>query len=127
MSNLYSGLVLPRGLDDIDAAFMTRVLRHSGVLAATNEVVSQEEKDVGMTAGYFSAIKKVRCTYKEATEAQDAFVVKAWPPFEIMGCPCLLSTTRRVGQITRGSKLSCCAHTARVIYLLIARSHTRLK
>ena len=77
-----TGLVLPKGLEDIDAAFMTQVLRSSGVIAATNEVVSQEEKDVGMTAGYFSAIKKVTCTYKEATDAPAAFVVKTWPPFE---------------------------------------------
>jgi hypothetical protein len=77
-------LELPKGLDDIDAAFMTQVLRASGLISATNEVVSQEEKGVGMTAGYFSAIKKVKCVYKEPTDAQDCFVVKAWPPFEIM-------------------------------------------
>ena len=79
-----SGLVLPKGLDDADAAFMTQVLRNSGVIAATNEVVSQEEMGVGMTAGYFSAIKKVTCTYKEPTEAERSFVVKAWPPFELL-------------------------------------------
>ncbi len=84
MADLYPGLELPKGLDDIDAAFMTKVLRHSGAIAATNAVVSQTETDVGMTAGYFSAIKKVKVTYKEATDAPDAFVVKAWPPFEIM-------------------------------------------
>ena len=60
MSDLPADLVLPKGLDDIDAAFMTKVLRHSGAITATNEVVSQEEQGVGMTAGYFSAIKKVR-------------------------------------------------------------------
>ena len=83
MSNIPAGLVLPTGLDGVDAAFMTQVLRASGLIAATNEVVSQEEKSVGMTAGYFSAIKKVKCTYKEKTDAQDRFVVKAWPPLEL--------------------------------------------
>jgi len=57
------GLVLPKGLAEVDARFMTTVLRGAGVIAATNEVVSQEEQGVGMTAGYFSEIKKVRCTY----------------------------------------------------------------
>ena len=38
---------------------MTALLRRRGVIDATDEVVSQEDKGVGMTAGYFSAIKKV--------------------------------------------------------------------
>lgn len=79
-----SGLVLPKSLAEVDAAFMTRVLRDAGVIAATNEVISQEEKGVGMTAGYFSEIKKVTCTYREPTGAQNSFVVKAWPAFEVM-------------------------------------------
>ncbi|MEO8466147.1 MAG: hypothetical protein ABI640_12455 [Gammaproteobacteria bacterium] len=62
---------------------MTKVLRHSGAIAATNEVVSQEEQGVGMTAGYFSSIKKVRCTYRLPTDAPTAFVAKAWPALEI--------------------------------------------
>jgi hypothetical protein len=37
-----------------------------------------------MTAGYFSSIKKVRCAYKEPTDAPTDFVVKAWPQLEIM-------------------------------------------
>ncbi len=84
MTDQFPGLVLPRSLDDVDAAFMTKVLRQNGVISATNEVISQEEKGVGMTAGYFSEIKKVRCTYREPTDAPDSFVVKAWPEFEIM-------------------------------------------
>ena len=84
MAEMLNGLELPRGLDDVDAAFMTEVMRQSGVIAATNEVVSQEEKGVGMTAGYFSAIKKVKCTYKDPTDAPDSFVVKGWPMFEIL-------------------------------------------
>lgn len=76
--------MLPKSLDDIDAAFMTRALRTSGLISATNEVLSQTEKGVGMTAGYFSAIKKVACTYKEPTDVQAAFVVKAWPSFELL-------------------------------------------
>lgn len=89
MSDEYSGLLLPKSLDDIDAAFMTQVLRKSGVISATNEVVAQQEKDVGMTAGYFSALKKVKCTYKEATDAPDSFVVKTWPPFEMLPKPAI--------------------------------------
>jgi hypothetical protein len=40
--------VLPMGLDDIDAGFMTKVLRASGVIAPTNAVMSQGETGVGM-------------------------------------------------------------------------------
>ncbi|HEX3917345.1 MAG TPA: hypothetical protein VHW60_08400 [Caulobacteraceae bacterium] len=74
---------LPRGLDDIDAAFMTQVLRRSGVISQTNEVVSQVETGVGMTAGYFSSIKKVRCAYRDPTDAPTQFVAKAWPSLEL--------------------------------------------
>jgi hypothetical protein len=74
---------LPRGLDDIDAAFMTQVLRRSGVISQTNEVVSQVEAGVGMTAGYFSSIKKVRCAYRDPTDAPTQFVAKAWPSLEL--------------------------------------------
>lgn len=76
-------LVLPRSLDEADAAFMTEVLRRSGAISAPNRVVSQSEQGVGMTAGYFSSIKKVRCTYAEPTDAPTDFVVKAWPSLEI--------------------------------------------
>jgi hypothetical protein len=79
-----TALELPKHLDDIDARFMTEALRASGLIGPDNEVVSQAESGVGMTAGYFSAIKKVKCAYKQATDVQDAFVVKAWPPFEIL-------------------------------------------
>ncbi|MDQ1422923.1 MAG: hypothetical protein QOD72_421 [Acidimicrobiaceae bacterium] len=65
MAEISRELVLPRALDDIDAQFMTKVLRESGVITETNEVMSQEEAGVGMTAGYFSAIKKIRCAYRE--------------------------------------------------------------
>ena len=75
---------LPQTIDQVDKTFMTMVLRSAGAIATDNEVVMQEETDVGMTAGYFSAIKKVRCTYRHATGAPSAFVVKAWPSFEIL-------------------------------------------
>ena len=78
-----SGFALPRGLDDVDAAFMTQVLRASGAISGSNAVLSQTEQGVGMTAGYFSAIKRVHCTYAEPTAAPTAFVVKAWPHLEI--------------------------------------------
>ena len=83
MSGTIQDLELPKCLEDIDAAFMTQVLRRSGAIGPTNAVISQEEQGVGMTAGYFSAIKKVRVTYKEPTDAPTGFVVKAWPAFEI--------------------------------------------
>jgi hypothetical protein len=84
MDGAVTGLVLPRSIDDADAAFMTKVLRNSGVIAASNQVVYQHETGVGMTAGYFSSIKKVQCIYKDATDAQDSFVVKSWPLFELL-------------------------------------------
>ena len=62
---------------------MTRALRHAGVIDMANHVVSQEERGVGMTAGYFSAIKKVRCTYRHPATAPTDFVVKTWPDLEI--------------------------------------------
>jgi len=80
---------LPATIDQVDKTFMTKVLRHAGILAADDEVVATEERDVGMTAGYFSAIKKVRCSYKRATAAPDAFVVKTWPSFEILPKPAI--------------------------------------
>lgn len=83
MSHTAAGFVLPRCLEDVDAGFMTQVLRRSGAIAPTNAVVRQEEEGVGMTAGYFSAIKRVNCTYSEPTNAPKSFVVKAWPQLEI--------------------------------------------
>ena len=76
-------LALPRNLDEADAAFMTGVLRRSGAISASNSVIAQTEQGVGMTAGYFSSIKKVCCTYAEPTDAPTDFVVKAWPSLEI--------------------------------------------
>ena len=63
---------------------MTTLLRDRRVISQSNSVVSQEETDVGMTAGYFSAIKRVKCQYAETTDAQDTFIVKAWPDFELL-------------------------------------------
>ncbi len=83
MDSSMAGLTLPRGLDDVDPAYMTEVLRRAGVISPSNAVVSQTEAGVGMTAGYFSAIKKVKCTYAEPTDAPADFVVKAWPSLEI--------------------------------------------
>jgi hypothetical protein len=77
-------LDIPSGLDDVDTTFMTEMLRDRGVIAPTDQVVDQDERDVGMTAGYFSAIKKVKCTCRDAIDAPDSFVVKTWPPFEML-------------------------------------------
>jgi hypothetical protein len=84
MAETLAPFALPKGLGDVDAAFMTDVLRRSGAIAATNEVVSIDEAGVGMTAGYFSEIKKVKCHYRQPTDAPDSFVVKAWPAFELL-------------------------------------------
>jgi Ecdysteroid kinase-like family len=84
MEGQASPIIVPRTVDGVDASFMTDVLRRSGVIDATNEVVSQVESGVGMTAGYFSSIKKVKCQYRRAVDAQDSFVVKGWPTFEIL-------------------------------------------
>ena len=49
----------------------------------TNAVVAMEESGVGMTAGYFSDIKRVGCTdLRQPTPS--SFVVKAWPAFELL-------------------------------------------
>ena len=38
-----------------------------------------------MTAGYFSSIARVQCTYSPAQPGTlDRFIVKAWPPFELL-------------------------------------------
>ena len=78
------GWTLPACLADVDARFMTAALRESGVIDVTNGVVALDESGVGLTAGYFSDIKRVRCTYLHRTDAPARFVVKAWPAFEIM-------------------------------------------
>jgi hypothetical protein len=84
MGDLAAAIELPGGLDDVDAEFMTNLLRARGVLAGSNAVTSMVETDVGMTAGYFSAIKRVRCTFAEPTDAGTSYIVKAWPDLEIM-------------------------------------------
>src|SRR4051794_32716673 len=75
---------LPSSLADVDVRFMTTLLRQDGVIDGADEVVGIEESGVGMTAGYFSDIKKVRCTYARSTDAPSSFVVKAWPAFELL-------------------------------------------
>lgn len=95
MINTQAGFALPANLDEIDLVFMTQVLRASGAISATNEVITQEESGVGMTAGYFSAIKKVRCTYREPTAAPASFVVKAWPSLELLPREAIASMFRK--------------------------------
>ena len=77
-------MALPRSLADVDAGFMTLLLRARGVISPTNSVVALDERDVGMTAGYFSAIKRVICAFAEPTDAPSSYVVKTWPEFEIL-------------------------------------------
>ena len=66
--------VFPAGLREIDARFMTAVLRRSGVIDSSNEVVSLEESGVGMTAGYFSDIKRMRCAYHATLESPSSLL-----------------------------------------------------
>ena len=77
-------MALPRSLADVDAGFMTLLLRARGVISPSNSVVALDERDVGMTAGYFSAIKRVICAFAEPTDAPSSYVVKTWPEFEIL-------------------------------------------
>merc|ERR1719159_2345957 len=70
-------IVLPAGLDEVTADFMERVLQYKAVIPKTCKVVSITKKDVGMTAGYFSSIAKVECTYSQKTDALKNFIVKA--------------------------------------------------
>merc|ERR1719281_1067739 len=73
-----AGLVLPAGLDDVNADFMEKLLRYKNVIPKTCKVTSIEKKDVGMTAGYFSSIARVQCTYSPAQPGTlDRFIVKA--------------------------------------------------
>jgi hypothetical protein len=83
MNKIPEGLALPKTLDDINAGFMTALLRARGLISESNFVSHTDESDVGMTAGYFSAIKRIKCHFNEPTEANSTFVVKAWPDIEI--------------------------------------------
>jgi hypothetical protein len=83
MNKIPAHMILPHDLAEIDAAFMSELLRARGVIGPTNAVVSIKEEGVGMTAGYFSAIKRMRCEYAEPTSAPKAYVAKTWPAFEI--------------------------------------------
>jgi hypothetical protein len=76
-------MTLPQRLSDVDAGFLTRLLHAHGAIAPENRIVDVSESDVGMTAGYFSAIKRMKCTYREPTDAPSSFIVKAWPDFEM--------------------------------------------
>lgn len=63
---------------------MTALLQHRGILSPDVTVTSIEKKGVGMTAGYLSAIAKVRCKFSKAVPGAPVnYVVKVWPPFEI--------------------------------------------
>lgn len=39
---------VPARLEDVDARFMTALLRHRGVISPTNEVIRIQATDVGM-------------------------------------------------------------------------------
>lgn len=64
---------------------MTQLLHHRGTLPPTVTVTKVEKSGVGLTAGYFSAIAKVKCTLsQDVPGVQTSFVIKTWPPMEIM-------------------------------------------
>ncbi|MFT7244538.1 MAG: hypothetical protein ACI82A_001895 [Candidatus Azotimanducaceae bacterium] len=83
MNEIPSSMQLPASMADVDAKYLTRLLRARGLIGENNEVVTVTESGVGMTAGYFSDIKKMKVTFSEPTDCIDAFVVKAWPDLEI--------------------------------------------
>ena len=72
---------LPAKLADINAAFLTQLLKARGLLETDNDITAVEESGVGMTAGYFSDIKKIHCSFKAPTNCPAYFVAKAWPDF----------------------------------------------
>eukprot|EP00038_Savillea_parva_P012689 m.206321 g.206321 ORF g.206321 m.206321 type:complete len:449 (+) comp23311_c0_seq1:144-1490(+) len=75
---------LPKTLDDIDAAWMTTLLRYRGVIPSDASVISIERQGVGITAGYFSSISKIKCTYSPPQpNAPTNFVAKSWPALEL--------------------------------------------
>ena len=78
------GMELPAKLANINAAFLSQLLTARGLLEADNEVTAIEEAGVGMTAGYFSDIKKIHCLFKSPTNCPAHFVAKAWPDFEML-------------------------------------------
>ena len=57
------GMSLPNRLSDINPEFLTQLLQARGLLEPDNAVASVEEAGVGMTAGYFSDIKKIHCQF----------------------------------------------------------------
>lgn len=75
---------MPNKLEDITAEWMEALLKHRGMIPSTCKVTRINEKGVGMTAGYFSSIKKVECLYSEPVECPSKFVCKAWPSQELM-------------------------------------------
>ena len=79
-----AGMALPAKLADIDADFLSNLLKARGLLEADNAITAIEESGVGMTAGYFSDIKKIHCQFKTPTDCPAHLVAKAWPDFEML-------------------------------------------
>ena len=77
-------MALPAKLADINANFLSQLLKARGLLEVDNEITAVEEAGVGMTAGYFSDIKKIHCHFQSPTSCPAHFVAKAWPDFEMM-------------------------------------------
>ncbi len=84
MKTVPAGMTLPRNLAEIDGQYLTDILRNQGLIEPSNSIISVTESGVGMTAGYFSDIKKIKVKFAEPTSCCDAFVAKAWPDFEML-------------------------------------------
>jgi hypothetical protein len=76
---------LPASLEDVTAEWMTQLLQYRGMIPADVTVTSIEKKGVGMTAGYFSSIAKVKITLSSAVPGVPGnYVAKAWPQLELL-------------------------------------------
>jgi hypothetical protein len=75
---------LPASLEDVTAEWMTQLLQYRGMIPADVTVTSLTQKGVGMTAGYFSSIAKVKCQFSAPVNCPVNYVAKAWPAFELL-------------------------------------------
>lgn len=77
---------LPKSTEEVDAAWMTALLKHRKLLTGDQHVAEIKTSGVGMTAGYFSSIVKVECIYSAgvADTLEKYFVVKCMPLMELL-------------------------------------------
>jgi len=75
---------MPRSLGDFTAEWMTQLLQFRGMIPPSVKVTSLSQTGVGMTAGYFSSIAKVKCEFSGPVTCPVNYVAKAWPAFELL-------------------------------------------